>query len=203
MNEGAYAWINHRDYGLPVNLIKPQKAYLSAFPAPLDADTCTAQIYCSDRGPASANATAPSSPYRSCFRSHTKRPWPQTRRSLLRCSGWIQCLIRCATIHVSKTWRTRTVNPTRFSLAAKGVYPLWRAFPETGYRLCVKIGTAVAACLSSLRQVAWVTNTTDQRTRVRRRHRIDSSASVASHAIIIVADSLWAKEGRDMGGICH
>jgi len=31
MNEGAYAWMNHRNYGFPVNLIKPQKAYLSAF----------------------------------------------------------------------------------------------------------------------------------------------------------------------------
>jgi hypothetical protein len=35
-NEGADAWINHRDYGFPVNLIKPQKIYLSAFPPPLD-----------------------------------------------------------------------------------------------------------------------------------------------------------------------
>jgi hypothetical protein len=35
-NEGADAWINHTDYGFPVNLIKPQKAYLSAFPPWLD-----------------------------------------------------------------------------------------------------------------------------------------------------------------------
>ncbi len=56
MNKRAYAWINHRDYGFPVNLIKPQKAYLSAFPPPLDADTCPAQIYSSDGRPHPATA---------------------------------------------------------------------------------------------------------------------------------------------------
>jgi hypothetical protein len=43
----TYAWINHRDYGFPINWIKPQKAYLSIFPPPLDDDTRPAQIYCS------------------------------------------------------------------------------------------------------------------------------------------------------------
>src|SRR5205809_3098199 len=33
-NESADGWINHRDYGFRVNLIK-QTAYLSAFPPPL------------------------------------------------------------------------------------------------------------------------------------------------------------------------
>ncbi len=42
----TYAWMNHRDYGFPVNWIKPQKVYLSRFPPPLE-DTRTAQIYCS------------------------------------------------------------------------------------------------------------------------------------------------------------
>ena len=31
----TYAWINHRDYGFPINLIKPQKASLSLFLPPL------------------------------------------------------------------------------------------------------------------------------------------------------------------------
>jgi hypothetical protein len=42
----TYAWINHRDYGFPINLIKPQKASLSLFPPPLT-PACPAQIYCS------------------------------------------------------------------------------------------------------------------------------------------------------------
>jgi len=42
----TYAWMNHRDYGFPVNWISPQKAYLSTSPPPLD-DGRTAQIYCS------------------------------------------------------------------------------------------------------------------------------------------------------------
>jgi hypothetical protein len=43
----TYAWVNHRDYGFPVNRIRPQKAYLSRFPPPLSDDTRPAQIYCS------------------------------------------------------------------------------------------------------------------------------------------------------------
>jgi hypothetical protein len=43
----TYAWINHRDYGFPVNRIRPQKAYLSRFPPPLNENTRPAQIYCS------------------------------------------------------------------------------------------------------------------------------------------------------------
>jgi hypothetical protein len=43
----TYAWINHREYGFPVNLLKPQKAYLSLSPPPLNDDSRTAQIYCS------------------------------------------------------------------------------------------------------------------------------------------------------------
>lgn len=43
----TYAWINHRDYGFPFNRIRPQKAYLSPFPPPLNDDTRPAQIYCS------------------------------------------------------------------------------------------------------------------------------------------------------------
>ena len=42
----TYAWMNHREKGFPVNLINPQKAYLSASPPPL-IDTRDAQIYCS------------------------------------------------------------------------------------------------------------------------------------------------------------
>src|SRR5438132_13743477 len=42
----TYTWINHRDYGFPINLIKPQKASLSLFPPPLTAAR-PAQIYCS------------------------------------------------------------------------------------------------------------------------------------------------------------
>lgn len=42
----TYAWMNHRDYGFPVNWIRPQKAYLSLLPPPLD-DSRPAQIYCS------------------------------------------------------------------------------------------------------------------------------------------------------------
>ena len=34
----------------------------------------------------------------------TKRLWPQTRRSLLRCFGWIQCLNRCARTRAFKNW---------------------------------------------------------------------------------------------------
>ena len=43
----TYAWMNHRDYGFPLNRIKPQKAYLSSSPPPLDEDTRPAQLYCS------------------------------------------------------------------------------------------------------------------------------------------------------------
>ena len=43
---GTYAWINHRDYGFPINLFKPQKAYLSLSPPPLD-DGRTGEVYCS------------------------------------------------------------------------------------------------------------------------------------------------------------
>lgn len=42
----TFAWINHREYGFPLNLIKPQKVYLSASPPPLE-DTRSAQIFCS------------------------------------------------------------------------------------------------------------------------------------------------------------
>jgi hypothetical protein len=42
----TYAWMNHRDYGFPVNWIRPQKAYLSALPPPLE-EGRPAQIYCS------------------------------------------------------------------------------------------------------------------------------------------------------------
>ena len=42
----TYAWINHREYGFPINLIKPQKASLSLSPPPLTAAR-PAQIYCS------------------------------------------------------------------------------------------------------------------------------------------------------------
>lgn len=42
----TYAWMNHREYGAPLNWINPQKAYLSALPPPLD-DGRPAQIYCS------------------------------------------------------------------------------------------------------------------------------------------------------------
>lgn len=42
----TYAWINHREYGFPANLIWPQKAYLSLSPPPID-ETRPAQIYCS------------------------------------------------------------------------------------------------------------------------------------------------------------
>src|SRR6266508_2414202 len=47
----TYAWINHRDYGFPVNRVRPQKAYLSPFPPPLN-DYRPAQIYCSTCRPA-------------------------------------------------------------------------------------------------------------------------------------------------------
>ncbi len=43
---GTYAWINHREYGFPLNLIKPQRAYLSVSPPPLD-EMRPAQLYCS------------------------------------------------------------------------------------------------------------------------------------------------------------
>jgi hypothetical protein len=42
----TYAWMNHRDYGFPVNWINPQRVYLSALPPPLDVYR-PAQIYCS------------------------------------------------------------------------------------------------------------------------------------------------------------
>jgi len=43
---GTYAWIDHRDYGFPINIVRPQKAFLSTSPPPL-ADGRTAQVYCS------------------------------------------------------------------------------------------------------------------------------------------------------------
>ena len=43
---GTYAWMNHSEYGFPMNLFKPQRAYLSPFPPPLD-DSRPAQIFCS------------------------------------------------------------------------------------------------------------------------------------------------------------
>lgn len=42
----TYAWIDHREYGFPLNLFKPEKAYISLSPPPLD-DNRPAQIYCS------------------------------------------------------------------------------------------------------------------------------------------------------------
>ena len=42
----SYAWINHREYGFPANLVWPMKAYLSLSPPPLD-DNRPAQLYCS------------------------------------------------------------------------------------------------------------------------------------------------------------
>jgi hypothetical protein len=42
----TYAWINHREYGFPANLIWPMKAYLSVSPPPLD-ENRPAQLYCS------------------------------------------------------------------------------------------------------------------------------------------------------------
>ena len=42
----TYAWMNHREYGFPLNLFQPQKAYLSSSPPPLE-ETRTAQIFCS------------------------------------------------------------------------------------------------------------------------------------------------------------
>lgn len=42
----TYAWINHREYGFPVNLLRPMKAYLSLSPPPLD-ENRPAQLYCS------------------------------------------------------------------------------------------------------------------------------------------------------------
>lgn len=41
----TYAWINHREFGFPLDLIRPQKAYLSLSP-PSDDDR-PGQIYCS------------------------------------------------------------------------------------------------------------------------------------------------------------
>jgi hypothetical protein len=46
-SSATYAWMNHRDYGFPLNRIKPQKAYLSLLPPPLSDYTRPAQIYCS------------------------------------------------------------------------------------------------------------------------------------------------------------
>jgi hypothetical protein len=44
----TYAWINHREYGFPVNLVSPEKAYLSVSPPPLnDENRRRARIYCS------------------------------------------------------------------------------------------------------------------------------------------------------------
>jgi len=42
----TYVWINHREYGFPVNLIKPMKANISLSPPPLE-EYRPAQIYCS------------------------------------------------------------------------------------------------------------------------------------------------------------
>ena len=42
----TYAWINHREYGFPANLLWPMKAYLSLSPPPLD-ENRPAQLYCS------------------------------------------------------------------------------------------------------------------------------------------------------------
>jgi hypothetical protein len=42
----TYVWINHREYGFPVNLIKPMKGYISLSPPPLE-EYRPAQIYCS------------------------------------------------------------------------------------------------------------------------------------------------------------
>ena len=42
----TYAWIDHREYGFPLNLFKPEKAYISLSPPPLD-DNRPAQVYCS------------------------------------------------------------------------------------------------------------------------------------------------------------
>jgi hypothetical protein len=42
----TYAWINHRDYGFPMNLLEPQKAYISLLPPPLE-EYRPAQVYCS------------------------------------------------------------------------------------------------------------------------------------------------------------
>jgi hypothetical protein len=42
----TYAWINHREYGFPLNLVRPQKAYLSLSPPPLEQGRI-AQVYCS------------------------------------------------------------------------------------------------------------------------------------------------------------
>ena len=43
----TYVWMDHRNYGFPLNPIRPQTVYLSPFPPPLDEDTRPAQIYCS------------------------------------------------------------------------------------------------------------------------------------------------------------
>ncbi len=43
----TYAWMNHREYGFPANIVKPQKGYLSLSPPPLSEGGRTAQIYCS------------------------------------------------------------------------------------------------------------------------------------------------------------
>jgi hypothetical protein len=42
----TYAWINHREYGFPANVLWPMKAYISLSPPPLD-DNRPAQLYCS------------------------------------------------------------------------------------------------------------------------------------------------------------
>lgn len=42
----TYAWMNHREFGFPLNLLRPQRAYLSLTPPPLSADR-PAQLYCS------------------------------------------------------------------------------------------------------------------------------------------------------------
>jgi hypothetical protein len=42
----TYVWINHREYGFPLNLIRPQKAYLSHSPPPVE-EYRPAEVYCS------------------------------------------------------------------------------------------------------------------------------------------------------------
>jgi hypothetical protein len=42
----TYAWINHREYGFPTNLLWPMEAYLSLSPPPID-ENRPAQLYCS------------------------------------------------------------------------------------------------------------------------------------------------------------
>jgi hypothetical protein len=98
-NEGAYAWINHRDYGFllissnrrkPIFQLSHRRSMLT--PAQLRSIArIAARIGPSDRS-ISALEKLLSIPYEL-----------QTRRSLRRCSGWIQCLIHSAKIHMEFT----------------------------------------------------------------------------------------------------